>query len=1026
MVKSFTLGVLSPVTGGFFYGEITAGVARELGAVGGRIVLIQTLDAGLSSDEVEAAPDFRTPTAWEYLDGIISIAHATQRQYLDEVVAAGKALALASEEIPGLEAPAAVPDNSTGVSEAVRHLVGHGHTRIGFAGNLVQSDMTERHDAYQAGMREHGLDPDPKWFFTAADNGEVGGRDVAAQIVAARLPITALILATDRNAIGCMAHLRDVGVGVPDDLAIVGYDGIDAGAYTEPTLSTVRQPFGETGALAARLVISQLRGDEVETRTHRAPSTFWPRGSCGCPDTAGRVDTDLDADFWRDQARLYYERSASGEQSKREQYLIGMRLLDHERTDPTDLQWLETTESRGACLALWVGDPSNGRLRIAGVHDPNRALPALVGTTCSLEQFPPSALIALADPAVNEVTVVVPVKSRGLDYGLLAVAGEIDTMSNSGRETENHWAALLTAAIEQRRLIENVRTSEERYGLWATATNDGLWDWDLATDTIYYSGRCMELFGHPYQAVRADPSVWFEALHPDDLHRVRELLSGAGTGPLQPVEFEHRVRGIDGDFLRLSCQALPVGPPDGPAERIVGSIHDIEPRKQLEERLRQGALYDEVTGLPNRKLFLERLTFAITDARKSSGLRYAVVFLDVDGFKLVNDSLGHLAGDQLLSEIGRRLRAGLRSSDLAARFGGDEFAVLLSAIEPSSIWPIVERMMMNLAAPIDLDGHEVTVSASIGITTSDGNYTDADDVLRDADIAMYHAKVHNRGSFSMFDAEMQSGSIARLEMQSELREALDRGQFEVHYQPIIDLDDSGIDRFEALVRWRHPRNGLVGPMDFLTTLEEIGLMVTLGLWVIEEVCRQIAEWQRLYDGTVNVSVNVSRAELTDDRLLPHILGCLRRHGLAPSNLTLEVTEKTVMSDTIRASTLIEQLQTAGIQVQIDDIGAGTSSLHALRSLSVHALKIDRSFIRELTVDSPTQNIVRLIIGMGDRLGFDVIAEGVETAAQLEMLREMGCHRAQGFWFTEAVGASDAARMLGRPFAFGNEDSTRGV
>ena len=429
---------------------------------------------------------------------------------------------------------------------------------------------------------------------------------------------------------------------------------------------------------------------------------------------------------------------------------------------------------------------------------------------------------------------------------------------------------LLTAALEQQNLVENVRTSEERYGLWAEATNDGLWDWDLTTDTIYYSGRCMELLGHPYHGASAGPSVWFDAVHPDDLDRVREVLRVAVTGHLEPVAFEQRIRVADGSYRCFSCRALPVGPPGGSAARIVGSIHDIEPRKQLEEQLRQGALYDEVTGLPNRKLFLERLGFAITDAPRDLAAGVcAVVFLDLDGFKLVNDSLGHLAGDRLLTQIGQRLRSGLRPADLAARFGGDEFAVLLHDIEPSAIRPIVERMQASLAAPMELDGHDVAVTASVGITTSEGAYTNAEDVLRDADIAMYHAKSHHRGSFAMFDVGMHASAVARLRLQSELRQAMDRKQFEVYYQPIVDLEGRGTRPLRGARALASPGRGLVQPMDFLPDMEETGLMVTLGRWIVDEVCRQIAQWQRSYDGTVNVSVNLSQRRV------------LRRRAAAP-------------------------------------------------------------------------------------------------------------------------------------------------
>jgi diguanylate cyclase (GGDEF)-like protein/PAS domain S-box-containing protein len=1005
--------VLSPVTGGFYYGKIVAGIAREVAALDGRVVLMQTLAAGLASDEVVSAPNYTTPIGWDHFDGVVSIASATHPNYLRRLRAAGKAVALASDEIDGFDVPAATPDNAGGVTIAVEHLIWHGHTRIGYAANLIQPDMRARYDAYQVAMLAHGIDPDTKWFFDAFDNGELGGRDVAHQLVAAGMPVTALILATDRNAVGCLAQLEELGIAVPDDLAIVGFDGLEAGEHTRPTLSTVCQPFEEIGAAAAQLVLAQVRGEQVKTHSIRTPSTFIARGSCGCPDNDWSSAGDGGARHWRDEAEMRFARATIREDAMREQYEISMQLLDHERADPKLLQWLAATKVRGACLALWEGDPSTGLVRIAGMHDPDDVLPDVVGEVYTLEQFPPASLIEMADPHANEVTIVVPVKARGLDFGLLAVAGEVDALSNNGRETHNQWAALLTAALEQQTLVENVRISEERYGLWAEATDDGLWDWDLTTDTIYYSGRCMELLGYGYHGVSTAPSVWFEAVHPEDLERVREELRIAVTGHLQRVVFEHRIRAADGTYRCLSCRALPVGPPDGPAQRIVGSMHDSEPRKQLEERLRQGALFDEVTGLPNRKLFLERLHFAITDARAPAALRYAVVFLDLDGFKLVNDSLGHLAGDRLLTQIGQRLRLGLRPADVAARFGGDEFALLLHNLDPVAIRPIVERMQASLAAPIEVGRHRVTVTSSVGIATSEGGYTSAEDVLRDADIAMYHAKSNNRGSFVMFDVRMRATAIARMELQSEIRQAMDRKQFEVHYQPMVSLDARGTDRLEAFVRWRHPRRGLMRPMDFLPDVEEIGLIVTLGRWVIDDVCRQIAEWKLIYDGSVNVSINVSHREFADPGLLPHILECLGNHNLVPANLTLEITEGVIRRKPEAAPLLIEQLHAAGIGVQIGGVGTGMSALQALHLFPIQALKIDRAFIHDLGVDERTAQLVQMLLDIGETLGFDVVAEGVETAEQLQLLRGMGCHTAQGFLFTEAVSGAEATKLLGR-------------
>jgi predicted signal transduction protein with EAL and GGDEF domain len=361
------------------------------------------------------------------------------------------------------------------------------------------------------------------------------------------------------------------------------------------------------------------------------------------------------------------------------------------------------------------------------------------------------------------------------------------------------------------------------------------------------------------------------------------------------------------------------------------------------------------------------------------------------------------------------LRSELRATDLAARFGGDEFALLLHDIEPEAIQPIVQRMQAKLSAPMKLVGHEMAVSASVGIAMSRSDYTNAEDVLRDADIAMYHAKEHARGSYAMFDVDMHAGAVSRLELHSDLRRAIEGEQFEVFYQPIVDLETGGADRFEALVRWRHPERGLVAPMDFLPVMETTGQMVPLGRWIIDEVCRQIAHWKRSYDGMVSVSVNVSHREFWDAGLLPHILDCLRRHSLEPANLTLEITANVILRKPDVSGAIIEQLHAAGINVQIDGIGTGTTSLLALHRFPVQALKIDRSFIQALDVDPRTTELVRIIVGVGEALGVDVVGEGVETATQVELLRGMGCHNMQGFWFTKAVDGAAAEELLGHRF-----------
>ena len=712
-----------------------------------------------------------------------------------------------------------------------------------------------------------------------------------------------------------------------------------------------------------------------------------------------------------------------------EQYEVGIELLGEVGGDPSELRWLDRVSVRLGCLAVWRGAPGDGLLDIPSVYDPQgvttgtRDPSRRVATTCRVQEFPPRAIVEQTDPSRQEVTFVIPVKGASGNHGFLCIVGPVDTHSKTGRATYNHWAALLGVALKQQRLLETVRLSEERYSLAAAATQDGLWDWYVAEGRCYFSERCQQMLGiDAAEAVReraswpeqATPELdpWTTRVHPEDLERVRLELRRAVVTQ-QPVEVEHRIARADGEYRWVLCRARPVGERGKRARRVVGSLSDIHGRKVLEERLRQAALYDAVTGLPNRRLFIDRLTWAVDQAQRPEGSDYAVAFLDLDRFKDINDSLGHMKGDELLQTIGTRLRAELRNVDTAARFGGDEFAVLLFGLKPEDVLRIVARIQESIAAPTMLGDLEVSVTASIGIATSEAGYRTAEDVLRDADIAMYSAKESERGSARVFDTVMHGVAAGRLRAHTELRAALTEGQFTMHYQPIVALDGSPLTRFEALVRWEHPERGLLLPSEFLPLMHQSGSALALGQWIVDTVCAQIAEWRIAWDGELAVSVNLSHREFWSDRLVPIVAEALARHEVPPDCLILEITESSIMAQPDAAREVMQHLREIGVHMHIDDFGTGHSSMTALRAFPVDAIKIDRSFVREIDVDARATELVRVIVGMGLTLGIDVVAEGVETGEQAVQLRTMGCQTAQGWLYAAALPGSEAASLLGQ-------------
>jgi diguanylate cyclase (GGDEF)-like protein len=468
--------------------------------------------------------------------------------------------------------------------------------------------------------------------------------------------------------------------------------------------------------------------------------------------------------------------------------------------------------------------------------------------------------------------------------------------------------------------------------------------------------------------------------------------------------------------LWVLCRALVVRNADGDPIRMVGSLTDIHDRKALEAQLRHAALYDGLTGLPNRSLFIDRLRLTMARAGRRSDYQYAVLFLDLDGFKLVNDSLGHLLGDTLLSSVAERILSDLRPSDTASRFGGDEFAILLDDVASThNPIAVAERLQERLARPFHIGGHEIVVTASIGIASSVTGYQSADDVLRDADTAMYRAKSTEKGSHATFDAGMHTRAVSRLRIEAELRQAVDSGQLRLHYQPIVAIRTGKALSFEALVRWEHPTLGLLGPADFLAIAEETGLIVPIGRWIIGEACRQIVEWQASgAPDDLRVSINVSNRQFWHGGLLEDVQGSLRNSGLSARNIALEITETVVMYNADLAERTLAELHENGFALHIDDFGTGYSSLQALHRFPIEALKVDRSFVWGLGTDRRSTELVRTIAMMANNLNVDVIAEGIETEDQRRRVERLGCAYGQGYLFSKPVPGNIAAGFVCDP------------
>lgn len=547
--------------------------------------------------------------------------------------------------------------------------------------------------------------------------------------------------------------------------------------------------------------------------------------------------------------------------------------------------------------------------------------------------------------------------------------------------------------------------SERRNALAVRSAGLGIWEWDIEGDVAYFSPEWCRILGLHPQRVRKHIDEWFERVHPDDSHTLHAALNEHLAGDTERFEAEHRIRTRFGPYIWILARGQCLRDERQTPVRMAGSVLDISERKRAENQLVHDALHDGLTGLPNRKLFLDRVSHSLRIRERRPDYRFAVCFIDLDRFKAINDNFGHMVGDALLVEISRAIESGLRHSDTLARLGGDEFVVLFDDIDVDTGYlTLVERVQERLSQPIVVQDREFTVTASIGVALSDEDYEQAADVLRDADTAMYRAKSKGRATYEVFTHSLQAKVSEVMRIETELRHALARDQLRVFFQPIVDLRNERLTGFEALIRWQHPDQGLLEPHRFLTSAEESGVIVAIGRWLLENACRQMRNWQernaRLSD--VYVTVNLSSREFARPDLADSVRTALQRSGLPAACLKLEIAEAALISNPDRARNRLNELKDIGVELSIDDFGTGFSSFGYLYRYPFNTLKIDRSFVHHLTERGKARGIIRAMVEMAHNLGMQVVAEGGETPETLAVLKELGCEFAQGFLYSRPL------------------------
>ena len=682
-------------------------------------------------------------------------------------------------------------------------------------------------------------------------------------------------------------------------------------------------------------------------------------------------------------------------------YILTRSVLEDVFGDKLDVEWISSVEP--ARQALMEGRHG---LCLLDYHLGQKTGLELLREVVTLGCRTPIILLTgMEDHAVD----VQAMEAGAADY---LVKGQF-----GGRLLERSIRYAIGFAVERQKTLEALRLSEERYALAVRGANDGLWDWDLSTDKIYFAPRWKSILGYLDAQIGNSPQEWLGRVHSLDRDRVMEEISQHLAGQSPHLETEHRMLHDEGSYRWVLTRGLAFRDAKGNAIRMAGSQSDITQRKAAEDRLQHDAFHDSLTGLSNRALLLDRLSHAVARTKRKADYQYAILFLDLDNFKFVNDSLGHQTGDQLLIAVSRRLEARIRLGDTVARLGGDEFVILVDDVENSEdVLNLADRILEELQNPFLLNGHTLVVTTSIGIALSGENEDNAEGVVRNADIALYKAKADGKSAYVVFDAAMHANAVNRLRMETDLRLAASRGELKLHYQPIVSLRTGKIVGFEALLRWYHPELGIVPPDDFIPLAEETKLILPIGMWAVRTAAEQLNKWNSMdrMSLPLTINVNLSCRQFFQADLAYQIERVLFETEIDPRCLKIEITESAIMEHVESASATLTRLKALGVKLAMDDFGKGYSSLSYLHQFPFDTLKIDRSFVSRIGGNGENTEIIRTIVALASGLGLDVVAEGVETSSQLTQLREIGCQFGQGYLFSRPLSGDDANALLMSP------------
>lgn len=997
-----TIGLLTPFLGGNYLGDVINSIQMAASNKGARLIAIRT-----------AGKDFDCPIAQEHVDGWIVLNNAVSDQYLMAIDHEWKRpVVTIAKDISDLSMKGQMVscDNEGGIKEAVHHLYEHGHRSIGFIGRIHLDDMKRRLSGYKQAMKQLGLPFKPEFVIDPNDTSVLGGRLAAEQIVAAGFPFKAAVACTDMLAYGLIERLNELGYNVPEDFAIIGFDNTDTARASYPGLSSLEQHLDKAGEAAVDLLLKRIN-DEIEAdNPHLIQCSLSVRGSCGCSPTS---ETALEEVAVSREIVEDYIRGTNRITEMNVRYEFNKFILNYKFEMIKDLSWVLAPHFDWGMLGIWseaTSDNLGNDLNIKEYYHFQSNEQRLNETDISIGSFPPYELLnQYNDESESSIIYVIPYRTEVHNWSVLAMGASWDKWLQHIRNHISivHYLDIISNTLDRQALLEEVREQGRQYKqiaehleIVSRTSNDGIWDWDKVTGAITWNQRLHELLE------REQALPFPEIIHPDDLAIYNDVLQEHIRND-SPFMLDVRLRKGNGSDMWVVLSGEAINDANNTPIRMIGSVRDITERKEAEQQMRHMAYHDTLTGAMNRRGFVEELLRKAAEATR----KFAVIMIDLDHFKKINDSYGHQLGDRLLHLVSSEFKRHSKAEDVIARFGGDEFVIMYVYEDISEVEAFTQLMGDRLTTLLFDDNINFTISMSAGISLFPRDGSDADTLIKKADIAMYKVKQSGKNSYELFSPDMIEQTMWKINTENELKHAIDKNQFVLHYQPQFNLQTGQFFGVEALLRWNSPTQGIVSPMTFIPLAEETGLIGPIGAWAIEEACRQSVKWVNQGYRPFKISVNISGIQLKQARLIDDVIDILRRTGMDPNYLCFEITESMIIDNLDNTIDMLKQLERLGIRTAMDDFGTGYSSLSVLKRLPLNMLKIDKSFIREITLEDQDIDIVKAIISIANSLGLYVVAEGVELKEQHELLRELGCHYMQGFYMSKPLPPAELERFL---------------